>query len=65
MKCCSFNCGGLVGPLKILALKRVILAEHMDVLLLQETLGEGVEVFNRLSTLLPGWKFITLDSIGR
>jgi hypothetical protein len=43
----------------------VILAEHSNVLLLQETLGEGVEVYNRLSTLLPNWKFITLDSLGR
>jgi hypothetical protein len=53
MKCCSFNYRGLVAPLKIPSLKRVILAEHSNVLLLQETLGEGVEVYNRLSTLLP------------
>jgi len=65
MNCCSFNYRGLVAPLKIPSLKRVILAEHSDVLLLQETLGEGVEVYNRLSTLLPNWKFITLDSLGR
>jgi hypothetical protein len=43
----------------------MILTEHLDVLLLQETLGEGVEVENRLSLLLPDWSFITLDSIGR
>ena len=65
MKCCSFNYRGLVSPLKIPSLNRVILAEHSNVLLLQETLGEGVEVYNRLSTLLPNWKFITLDSLGR
>jgi exonuclease III len=65
MKCFSFNCRGLAGPLKKLALKRMILTEHLDVLLLQETLGEGVEVDNRLSFLLLDWSFITLDSIGR
>jgi exonuclease III len=65
MKCCSFNCRGLAGPLKRTSLKRMILTEHPDVLLLQETLGEGIEVFNRLSSLLPDWSFITLDSIGR
>jgi exonuclease III len=48
MKCMSFNCRGLVGPLKKPALKRVICSEHPDVLLLQETLGEGEEVKTRL-----------------
>jgi hypothetical protein len=43
----------------------MILTEHSDVLLLQETFGEGEEVENRLSLLLPDWSFITLDSIGR
>ena len=43
----------------------MILTEHPDVLLLQETLGEGAEVENRLSLLLQDWSFITLDSIGR
>jgi exonuclease III len=65
MKCCSFNCKGLASPLKRPALKRVIDFEHPDILLLQETLGEGEEVSSRLSSLLPGWKFETLDSFGR
>jgi hypothetical protein len=65
MKCCSFNCRGLAGPLKKPSLKRMTLTEHLDVLLLQETLGEGVEVENRLPFLLPDWSFITFDSIGR
>jgi hypothetical protein len=65
MKCMSFNCRGLVGSLKKPALKRVIFSEHPDVLLLQETLGEGEEVKSRLELLLPGWKFETLDALGR
>jgi exonuclease III len=65
MKCCSFNCRGLAGPLKRPALKRVIDSEHPDILLLQETLGEGEEIKSRLISLLPGWNFETLDATGR
>jgi len=65
MKCVSFNCRGLVGPLKRPMLKRVIKSEHHDVLMLQETLGEGEEVKTRLKCLLPGWKFETLYAMGR
>jgi exonuclease III len=65
MKCCSFNCRGLAGPLKRPALKRVIDSEHPDILLLQETMGEGEEVKSRLISLLPGWNFETLDATGR
>jgi exonuclease III len=61
----SFNCRGLVGPLKRPTLKRVISSKHPDVLLLQETLGEGEEVKSRLKSFLPGWEFETLDAMGR
>jgi len=43
----------------------MILTKHPDVLLLQETLGEGMEVDSKISFLLSNWIFITLDSIGR
>lgn len=35
-----------------------------DVLLLKETLGNGVEVESMLNALLPGWKFSAMDSVG-
>jgi exonuclease III len=53
MKCMSFNCRGLVGPLKRPTLKRVVSSEHPDVLLLQETLGEGEEVKSSLKEFAP------------
>lgn len=61
----SFNCRGLAGALKKLSLKRVISSEHPDILLLQETMGIGEEVKSCLEQLLPGWKFETLDALGR
>jgi exonuclease III len=65
VKIMSFNCRGLVGALKKPALKRVIATEHPDVLLLQETMGVVEEVKFNLELLLPGWKFITVDAMGR
>ena len=41
MKIMSFNCRGLVGPLKRPALRWVVDLEHPDVIMLQETLGVG------------------------
>jgi len=65
MKCCSFNYRALASPLKRLARKRVIDSEHPDILLLQETMGEGEEVKYRLLSLLLGWNFETLDATER
>jgi hypothetical protein len=65
MKCCSFNYRGLFGTLKITSLKWMIDSEHLDFILLQETLGEGEEVKSRLSSLFLGWNFETLGSLGR
>ena len=53
------------GALKKTSLKRVISSEHPDILLLQETMGVGEEVKSCLEQLLLGWKFETLDALGR
>jgi len=50
MKILSFNCRGLAGPLKKSALKRVVALGHPDVILLQETLGVGEVIKERLSS---------------
>jgi exonuclease III len=55
MKLMTFNCRGLVGPLKRPSLKRVVNLEHPDVILLQETLGKGEEVKSRLEGMFSGW----------
>ena len=65
MKIMSFNCRGLAGPGKKLALMRVLSLEHPDVLMLQETLGVGDVIQGKLENWLPGWSFVTLDAKGR
>jgi len=65
MKVMSFNCRGLAGPKKKSALMRVLTLEHPDVILLQETLGVGEIVKDRLESWLAGWSFVTLDVRGR
>jgi exonuclease III len=65
IKCFSFNCRGLVVSLKRPSLKRVIDSEHLDILLLQEKMGEGEEVKYRLISLLRGWNFESLGSTQR
>ena len=39
--------------------------EHPDVILLQETLGVGEVIKERLESWIPGWSFVTLDARGR
>ena len=41
MKLMSFNYQGLAGPHKRSALKRVVILEHPDIIILQEALGLG------------------------
>ena len=64
MKILSFNCRGLVGPGKKPAFIRVLTLEHPDVIMLQETMGEGEVIRERLESWLPGWSFVTVDARG-
>ena len=65
MKLMSFNYRGLAGPVKKSAFIRVLTLEHPDVIMLQETLGVGEAVKEKLESWLPGWSFVTLDVRGR
>ena len=65
MKVLSFNYRGLAGPGKKSSFIRVFTLEHPDVILLQETLGVGEVIRERLESWLPGWSFVTLDARGR
>eukprot|EP00253_Pinus_taeda_P009499 PITA_09499 len=60
----SWNCRGLASKPKKLALREMVMNSKADILLLQETLGNGVEVESVLNALLPGWKFSAMDSAG-
>ena len=50
MKIMSFNCRGMAGPHKRSALNRVVSLEHPNISLLQETLGVGEVVKDRLGS---------------
>ena len=39
--------------------------EHLDVIMLQDTLGVGEVIKERLESWLPCWSFVTLDARGR
>ena len=60
----SFNCRGLVGPHKRSTLKRVVVLECLDIILLQETMGVGEVVKARLESWFASWNFETLDVRG-
>eukprot|EP00253_Pinus_taeda_P019430 PITA_19430 len=42
----------------------MFLNSKTDILFLQETLGSGVEVETVLNALIPGWRFLAIDSEG-
>lgn len=65
MKLLSFNCRGMASPDKKLALKRLFASEHVDIILLQETLGSATTVSSLLDSWLPGWSFHSIDASGR
>jgi len=60
----SWNCRGLASKPKKLALKELSQRHNPNVLMLQETLGTSEEVLSSLKSLLQGWHFQVVDSIG-
>lgn len=62
MKVLSFNYRGLASPDKKLAFQRLIMADPVDVILVQETLGNAKAISSFLVLMLPGWSFQALDA---
>lgn len=65
MKCLFFNCRVLASPDKKFALQRLCKLERLDVIFLQETLGDGNLINQFLKKFLLEWNFIFLDVRGR
>ena len=61
MKILYFNCQALVGPHKRSALRWVVEIDYPKIILLQEMLGDGLEVKTKLESWFGGWCFETLD----
>ena len=65
MKVLSCNSRGIASPRKRSALRWVVELDQPEIILLQETLGEGLEVKTKLESWFGGWCFETLDVRGR
>lgn len=65
MKWLSLNCRGLTSLPKNLALKRLFESDIVDIIFLQETLGEVDLTSCILHSLKTRWNFQSLDVIRR
>jgi len=65
MKFLSFNYRGMASASERLALRRLFESEHVDIIMLQETLGTIESIDQTLSSINPGWHFHSLDAMGR
>jgi hypothetical protein len=53
----------LVNPLRKHDLGTLVDLQNLDVVLIQETMGEGIEIACEFSKLLKDWKLLVVDSI--
>ena len=56
----TLNYRGLASKPKKLAICRLVSEQSVDVLFLQETMGDGVLFAGNMESLLPGWTFFFL-----
>ena len=61
----TLNCHGLDSKPKKLAVCRLVEDKHVDVLFLQESMGNGQLFVVELESLLKGWNFLSLDACGK
>jgi exonuclease III len=62
MKLISFNYRGVASVSKKYSLKRLIESNQLDLILLQEMMGESSEVTAMLEKLLKNWNFSSMDA---
>ena len=61
----SLNCRGLASKPKKLAVCKLVTDQFIDVLFLQETMGDGVLFASNMEFLLSGWTFCSMDAKGK
>ena len=61
----TLNCRGLASKPKKLAICRLVANQSVDVLFLQETMGDGVLFASNMEFLLPRWTFCSVDAKGK
>ena len=65
MRILYYNYRGLASPSKKLSLKRLVDVLALDVLLLQETMGNSNAMVGALKSMLLDWDFAAIDTNGR
>ena len=61
----TLNCCGLASKQKKLAICRLVEEQHIDVVFLQESMGNGVLFADELEYMLKGWSFLSMDARGK
>ena len=61
----TLNCHWLDSKPKKLAVCRLVEDQHIDVLFLQESMGDGVMFAGELESIMIGWTFLSLDARGK
>lgn len=64
MICMTFNYWGLASAPKKLALKCLVNSYPIDVIFLQENLGDSEIIIQALESLLPWWQFVAFGLFG-
>ena len=60
MICMTLNCRGLASKPKKLAICRLVEDKHVDVLFLQESMGNGQLFVVEFKSMFKGWNFFIL-----
>ena len=61
----TLNCRGLASKPTKLAICRLVSDQSVDVLFLQETMGDRVLFAGNMELLLPKWTFYFVDAKGK
>ena len=61
----TLNCRGLASKPKKLAICKLVEDKHVDVLFMQESMGNGQLSVVELEFMLKGWTFLSLDAWGK
>ena len=61
----TLKCRGLASLPKKLDVHRLVEDQNIDVLFLQEIMGNGLCLATEMELILPGWIFISLDAKGK
>ena len=62
MNISSLNIRGLGGKAKKMALRKFLIINNIDIVLIQETIDSSLEFFSILDKMIKAWFFMGIDS---